>query len=163
MTARRAILLTAAFVTLAGILTVAALAAESLARRDLAWPLAPLNNWRAGAFRPAPDSASVDLDALADKARRDLPGFIAFVDDVDGEMLVVGPRDGSWNMAPLLRWRDQEGLPLLDPDPIGLGSSAPDWFSPARRAHDLEIAGGAMVVSAAVVALTSRRRRAVAR
>jgi hypothetical protein len=158
----RAVILIAVFLALAGAMTVAALAAEPRVRRDLSWPLAPLNDWRGGAFRADPESSSVDLDALAVKARHDLPGCVAFVDKMDDEpILVVGPRAGSWDLGPLERWRDGARLPLLDPDPIGLSESTPSWFSAPRRGHDLAVAGAAIVVTALIV-LATRRRPALA-
>jgi hypothetical protein len=158
----RVVILTVAFLALAAGMTVAVLAAEPRVRKGLSWPLAPLNDWRGGAFRADPESSSVDLDALADKARRDLPGCVAFVDEMDDEpILVVGPRAGSWDLGPLERWRDHARLPLLDPDPIGLSESTPPWFSALRRGHDLAVAGAAAVV-AALIALATRRRPALA-
>lgn len=143
-------------------LTLGMLAAEPLVRGEMAYPFGPLDRFRGGAFEVDPNAPAVDLQEIAARARRELPGSIALVFEAEegaGPMLVVGPVGDEWNLDRLERWRNAARLPLLGPDPIGLGMSAPDFFSAPRRRHDMTVAIAAIgLVAATGLAIRGARR-----
>jgi len=144
-------------------LTLGALVTEPIVRRELAYPLGPLEDFRGGAFTIDPNGPPVNLHDVAARARSEFPDSVVLVFDAfddDDPSLVIGPVAEDWNLDRLVRWRDAARLPLLGPDPIGLGMSKPDFFSAPRRGHDLAVAAAALgLVAVAEVAIVAARRR----
>ena len=147
-------------------LTLGALVTEPIVRGELAYPLGPLEGFRGGAFTVDPSGPPVNLHEVAARARSELPDSVVLVFDTfddEDRSLVIGPVADDWNLDRLVRWRDTGRLPLLGPDPIGLGRSKPDFFSAPRRGHDLAVAAAAIaLVAAAWLVIVAARRHVAA-